>query len=277
MSTAGSAPTRPPRSGRNVPMAIGVGLGLGAIIVASLLTYRQTFIAVVAAAVVVSVVEMRATLHRAGIALQAIPVALASAGIIIGTWWFGFVAQGVGLAVGALLVFVWRFTGGADGYLRDVSASLFLLVYIGLFASFATLLLVPPDGTARVLTFLIAVVCSDTGGFAAGVLLGKHPMAPRISPKKSWEGMAGSLVLAALAGSLCFVFMLDQTWWKGAIFGAVLAVVATVGDLSESLIKRDLGVKDMGTVLPGHGGVMDRLDSMLPGAVVSFLLMWAMI
>ena len=164
-----------------------------------------------------------------------------------------------------------------DGYLTDVAASVFLAIYLGLFASFATLLVAPADGAQRVLTFLIMVVSSDTGGYAAGVLFGKHPMAPTISPKKSWEGFAGSILAAMVGGALSVALMLDHPWWQGLITGAVIAIVATVGDLAESLIKRDLGVKDMGNLLPGHGGVMDRMDSLLPSAVVSWILLTAFV
>ena len=146
-------------------------------------------------------------------------------------------------------------------------------MYLGLFASFATLMLVPDDGAQRILTFMIMVVASDTGGYIAGVLFGKHPMAPKISPKKSWEGFAGSLLGAALGGALCVWLLLDGQWWQGLIAGLAVAIVATGGDLTESLIKRDLGVKDMGNLLPGHGGVMDRMDSLLPSAVVTWCLL----
>jgi phosphatidate cytidylyltransferase len=168
---------------------------------------------------------------------------------------------------------VWRFTGGIDGYLRDLSASVLTAAYVPLLASFAAMLVVPEDGVARVLCFMILVVSSDTGGFAAGVWFGKHPMAKVISPKKSWEGFAGSMVAGVAAGVLTLTLLLDGQWWQGALFGAALVCTATVGDLVESLIKRDLKIKDMGQLLPGHGGLMDRLDSLLPAAVVSWLLL----
>ena len=142
-----------------------------------------------------------------------------------------------------------------------------------LLAGFAALLLAPDDGAGRVIAFIVTVVCSDVGGFAAGVLFGKHPMAPSISPKKSWEGMAGSLSACMLAGVLLIGLMLGGPWWAGLIFGAAIAVSATVGDLGESLIKRDLGIKDMGDLLPGHGGLMDRMDSLLPSAAIAYLLL----
>ena len=264
------------RSGRNLPVAIGVGLGLGAVVVAALFTVRQLFVVIIVAAVVASIWEMRTTLAGArGITLAWIPLAVGSAATIALAWPYGHTAQVLGVAFTALAVMAWRFRRGADGYLADVSASVFLAVYLGVFASFATLMAAPHDGHARVLAFLIMVVCSDTGGFAAGALLGRHPMAPTISPKKSWEGFGGSVVLAMVGGALSVSLLpaLHHPWWQGLVIGGVLALVATIGDLAESLIKRDLGVKDMGTLLPGHGGVMDRMDSLLPSAVVAWTLL----
>lgn len=262
------------RAGRNLPMALAVGLGLGAIIVGSLLWYRQSFVGIITLAVLASVWELRTTLAKArGIEIAWLPLAVGVGATVVLAWPFGHTAQAVGVVATALACLAWRFGKGADGYLRDVSATVFLAVYLGLFASFATLLVEPEDGAYRVLTFLVVVVCSDTGGYAAGVLFGKHQMAPKISPKKSWEGFAGSAVTAMVGGALSVALMLDHPWWQGVVVGAILTIVATVGDLSESLIKRDLGVKDMGTLLPGHGGVMDRLDSLLPSAVVAWMLL----
>lgn len=252
-------------------MAIAVGLGLGALAIASLLIYRETFILIIAAAVVASIWELRATLAAArGITITWIPIAIGSVATIALAWPYGQAAQGIGVALTALVCMVWRFGKGAAGYLADVSASIFVLVYLGLLASFATLMLAPDDGAGRIITFLIMVVCSDTGGYAAGVLFGKHPMAPTISPKKSWEGFAGSVTTAMVGGALCVWLALGGQWWQGLIVGATVAVTSTGGDLTESLIKRDLGVKDMGNLLPGHGGIMDRMDSLLPSAVVTW-------
>jgi phosphatidate cytidylyltransferase len=117
------------------------------------------------------------------------------------------------------------------------------------------------------------VVCSDTGGYATGVLFGRHPLAPIVSKGKTWEGFAGSVLFCSIAGVLILTLTFHQAWWKGLLFGLAIVVTATVGDLGESMIKRDLGVKDMGDLLPGHGGVMDRLDSMLPCAAVAYLLL----
>ncbi len=264
------------RAGRNLPVAIGVGLGLGAVLIACLLLVRQLFVVIIVAAVVASIWEMRSTLARArGITVAWIPLAVGSAATIALTWPYGHKAQALGIALTALAAMGWRSAKGADGYFADVSATVFLAIYLGLFGSFATLLVSPSDGHARVLAFLIMVVGSDTGGYAAGALFGRHPMAPKVSPKKSWEGFAGSLVAAMAGGALAVSLQpaLHHPWWQGAVVGGVIACVATAGDLAESLIKRDLGVKDMGTLLPGHGGVMDRMDSLLPSAVVSWALL----
>ncbi len=255
-------------------MAIGVGVGLGALIVAALLLYRPAFVAIVAAAVLAGVWEMTQTLRRArDIEIAWLPVGLGSLAIIALAWPWEHRAQALGVALTAVVCLLWRFPRGADGYLRDVSASVFLLVYLGMFGSFATLLVQPHDGSQRALTFLIVVACSDTGGYAAGVLFGRHLLAPSFSPKKSWEGLAGSAIAAMAGGALSVSLMLDHPWWQGVVVGAVLTIVAVVGDLAESLIKRDLGVKDMGTLLPGHGGIMERLDSLLPSVVVAWALL----
>lgn len=268
------APVRTSRAGRDLPKAIGVGVAVGAVAIVLLTLWRPGFVGLIAVVMATAVWEMRGTLHRArGIALAWPPVLCGTVATVLCAWWWGHQAQGIGLALTALAVLFYRLRGGASGYLADVAASIFLAVYLGGFGSFATLLVHPPDGFGRILVFLIAVVCSDTGGYAVGVLFGRHPMAPTISPKKSWEGFAGSLVAATAGASIALPLLLHAHWWYGAILGVVVALVAVGGDLAESLIKRDIGVKDMGTLVPGHGGVMDRLDSLLPCAVVSWLLL----
>ncbi|MEO7124737.1 MAG: phosphatidate cytidylyltransferase [Nakamurella sp.] len=268
------APKRTPRAGRDLPKAIGVGLGLIAVAVTSLLVWRPGFVGLVAIVMAAAVWEMRGTFQRArGISVVWIPVMVGVVATVVATWWWGHEAQAVGVALTALAVMFYRLRGGGHGYLVDIAASIFLVVYLGGIGSFATLLVQPADGVGRILVFLIAVVCSDTGGYAVGVMIGKHPMAPTISPKKSWEGFAGSLLLATIGAAVAMPLLLHAHWWQGAILGAVVALVAVGGDLAESLIKRDIGVKDMGTLVPGHGGVMDRLDSLLPCAVVSWVLL----
>jgi phosphatidate cytidylyltransferase len=276
-----SEPTteRPPvatssRAGRNVPVSIAVGLVLGAAVLISLLTVRHIFIGVVAAAIAIGTVELAGALKRGGnIDVALWPVLVGGQAMVWLSWPFEREGVIAGFVLTVLACMVWRFRGGIDGYFRDLSASVLTAAYVPLLASFAAMLVLPEDGVARVLCFLILVVSSDTGGFVAGVFFGKHPMAKVISPKKSWEGFAGSMTAGIVAGVLTLTLMLDGQWWQGALFGAALVCTATVGDLVESLIKRDLKIKDMGQLLPGHGGLMDRLDSLLPAAVVSWLLL----
>jgi phosphatidate cytidylyltransferase len=268
------APAPAKKAGRNLPAAIAVGVLLGGTVLVSLLTVRQIFVGVVAAAVAVGTYELAGALKRgADIRVTLWPVLIGGQAMVWLSWPFGRNGLLAAFVVTILACLVWRFRGGADNYVRDVSSSILTAAYVPLFASFAAMLVVAEDGVARVLCFLIVVVCNDVGGYTTGAKLGRHPMAPTISPKKSWEGFAGSMVVGTLAGTLAVMFLLDGQWWQGAVFGAAIVCTATVGDLVESLIKRDLGIKDMGDLLPGHGGLMDRLDSLLPSAVVSWLLL----
>jgi phosphatidate cytidylyltransferase len=265
--------SKPSRAGRDLRAAILVGVGLGALVILSLLTVRQTFIGIVAAAVAVSTWELANAFKKGGINVALWPALIGGQAIIWLSWPLERAGMMTGFVVTVLVCMIWRFRGGSDGYLRDLSASVFTVAYIPVFASFAAMLVVPEDGAGRAFAFLIGVVLSDVGGYAAGVFLGKHPMAPTISPKKSWEGFAGSMVAGMAGGAITVTTLLDGQWWHGVLFGAALVITATAGDLVESLIKRDLGIKDMGTLLPGHGGLMDRMDSLLPSAVASWLLL----
>ncbi|MEU4524943.1 CDP-archaeol synthase [Amycolatopsis sp. NPDC024027] len=266
------------KAGRNLPAAIGVALLLGAAIIVSLLTVRYLFIGIIAIAIAVGTFEFAGVLRRvADIRVAMIPVLVGGQAMIWLAWPFGREGALTAFVLTVLACLLWRLPGGAKGYLRDISASTFAAAYLPLFGAFAAMLVPPSDGVGRVLTFLIGVVASDTGGYIAGVLGGKHPMAPTISPKKTWEGFAGSVIGGVVAGALTLSLLLDGHVWQGVIFGVAIVLTATLGDLVESLIKRDLGVKDMGTLLPGHGGIMDRLDSLLPSAVVSWLLLSAFV
>jgi phosphatidate cytidylyltransferase len=272
---AAAAPAAPAiKGGRNLPAAIAVGVLLGAAVLVSLLTVRHIFVGIVAAAAAVGTIELVGALKRgADIRVTLWPVLIGGQAMVWLSWPFGRNGLLAAFVLTILACLVWRFRGGADGYLRDISASILTAAYVPLFASFAAMLVVADDGVARVLCFLILVVCNDTGGYIVGAKLGRHPMAPTISPKKSWEGFAGSVAAGIIAGILTVTLTLDGQWWHGALFGIAMVCTATVGDLVESLIKRDLKIKDMGTMLPGHGGLMDRLDSLLPSAVVSWLLL----
>jgi len=277
-ASAGDPGDQPPaktsRAGRNLWAAIGVGVGLGAVILTCLFTLPKLFVGIVAIAVAISTFELAGALRRAGgINVALVPVLVGGQAMVWLSWPFERVGLLAAFVVTILACLVWRFREGVDGYVRDMTASVFVASYVPLFASFAAMLVVPDDGAYRALCFLIGVVCSDTGGYAAGVLFGKHPMAPSISPKKSWEGFAGSMVTGAVGSALSVTLLLHGQWWQGVLLGAALVITSTVGDLVESLIKRDLGIKDMGNLLPGHGGLMDRMDSLLPSAVVAWLLL----
>ncbi|WP_073459815.1 phosphatidate cytidylyltransferase [Pseudonocardia thermophila] len=264
-------PPRTSRAGRDLVAAISVGVVLGAVVLASLLIERHLFLGVIALAAAIGTVELAGALRRgAGIEVP-LPVLLVGGQAIVWLAWpFGLAAVAVAFAGTVLAVVLWRMRAGTLNYLRDVSAGVFIAAYVPLLCSFASLMTVAPDGTGRIITFILCVVASDVGGYTTGVLAGRHPMAPTISPKKSWEGFAGSLTAGMIAGALAVAFLLDGQWWAGALTGALLVVCATLGDLVESMIKRDIGIKDMGNLLPGHGGLMDRLDSLLPTALVAW-------
>jgi phosphatidate cytidylyltransferase len=266
---------KPSRAGRNLPAAIGVGLGLGAVIVVSLFVYRPSFGFVVGAAVLYGLWEITRAIGTTGVHPPLPPLLVGAAAALVAAWQRGPDGLVVAVLLTACAVLIWRIGDGAQGYLRDVGAALFVLLYVPLLAGFAILLAHPSDGAGRVLAFIATVVCSDTGGYATGVLFGKHPLAPIVSKAKTWEGFAGSVIACSTAGILFLTLTFHEAWWKGLLFGLAIVVTATIGDLGESLVKRDLGVKDMGTLLPGHGGVMDRLDSLLPCAAVAYLLLSA--
>ena len=261
------------RAGRNLPAAIAVGLGLGVLIVSTLLIRKESFVALVALAVAVGIWELRAALRHAAVRAPLAPPVVGMVAMLWAAYVHGPGALVVAWALTCLAVVLWRGTGRLDGAGRDVLGGIFIATYPTFLVGFAILLLAPEDGVGRVFVFLITTVCSDVGGYAAGVLFGRHPMAPTISPKKSWEGFAGSVLLCIVAGSLTVHFILDHSWVIGIALGVGVAIAATVGDLMESLIKRDLGIKDMSNVLPGHGGIMDRLDSL----VVVAPIVWAVL
>src|SRR3954464_9473493 len=264
----------PGRAGRNLPIAILVGLTLGALVIVPLYSpYRWAFVAVIVAAMAVATYEIVSALRALGAQPPLVPLLAGGGAMVVLAYAQGSESLFVALVLTVLACIVWRLADPAEGYLRDTAASTFTAVYVPFLISFAALMTVPPDGPRRITAFIATVVCSDVGGYAAGVLFGKHPMAPSVSPKKSWEGFAGSLLACAVAGAVFFVTLFHVPWWQGVIYGLCVVLSATLGDLGESMIKRDISIKDMGTLLPGHGGIMDRLGPRRPTAPIASLLL----
>lgn len=271
--TAGTSPSGGSRTGRNLPAAIAVGVVLGAAVIGSLLTVKEIFLLVVAAAVGVGVMEMAKAFASRDIVVPQVPVLAGMVAMLAGGYWGGPVWLVGSFVVFVFVLLIWRMFGaGTEGYVRDATASVFTLVYPPLLAGFVALLLAPDDGASRVLIFIAVTVASDIGGYVAGVLFGRHKMSI-ISPKKTWEGFAGSVLACVVVGAWLVVWLMDGELWQGALIGALGAVFATMGDLVESMIKRDLGIKDMGSILPGHGGIMDRLDSLVATLIPTWLLL----
>lgn len=265
------------RAGRDLPAAVGVGLALAVLVLLSLYVERAAFVGLAAVAVLVALWELAQALRVRGVALPLVPAVAGGVGMLVAAYVAGPAALVLALAVTIVALLVWCAAGSGAGWTRDVTAGVFAVVYVPLLAAFAMLMLRADDGPDRIVLLVLLVVASDTGGYAAGVLLGRHPMAPTVSPKKSWEGFAGSLAAGLLVGAVAAPLLLGAQWWHGAVLGLLAVCTATLGDLGESMVKRDLGLKDMGSLLPGHGGLMDRLDSLLPTAPVAYLVLAAAI
>ncbi|GAA3519061.1 phosphatidate cytidylyltransferase [Actinocatenispora rupis] len=267
-----------PRAGRNLPAAIGVGVGLGVVVLASLFLWRPAFLGVVAVGVVVGTWETVRAFGRAAEPEKRtrpplVPLLVGAVAMQGLAWFGGLEALTIGLVFTLTAVLIWRLADGPPGFRRDVTSAALIAAYVPFLAGFGTLLARPEDGAERIVAALAMVVLSDTGGYAVGVFLGRHKMAPRISPGKSWEGFAGSVVTTAIGGAVLLLLLFHVPVWWGALFGVAVSLASVLGDLVESMIKRDLGIKDMGHLLPGHGGVMDRLDSILFAVPVSFALL----
>lgn len=264
--------SKPSRAGRNLPAAIASGVILGVIVLLSLFTVKWTFAIVVIAALLIAAFEFVKAFGQRGIQVARLPLVVFTIAIPVVAYLWGISAQMTAMGVAMLALLFWRIRRGAYGYVRDVTASAFVIAYLPFMAGFLMLTLAATNGPQRVVAFILLTIGNDIGGYAAGVLFGKHPIAAHLSPKKSWEGLAGSLVAQSALGAATFVLLLDAPWWQGVIAGIILTGTATAGDFAESAIKRDLGVKDMGSFLPGHGGMMDRLDSLIPNAFASWAL-----
>lgn len=260
------------KPGRNLPAAIVSAVVLAVLVLVSLFTIKWLFGVVAIVALLVAVHEFVKVLESKGIHVARTPVYLATAVIPSVAYIWGFEAQLATTGIAILSVMIWRLRKGSEGFVADISVSVMLVVYLPFMAAFLMLTLAADNGPWRVLVFVLLTVSNDIGGYVVGIFIGKHPMAPQISPKKSWEGLAGSIALQSIVGILAFMYIFDVPWWQGLIAGLVMTIGATGGDFIESAIKRDLDVKDMGTTVPGHGGIMDRLDSLIPNAFVSWVL-----
>ena len=268
-----AAGTTQSRAGRNLPTATAVGVTLGLGVIASLVFRKEVFLGVVTVAACFGIWELRAGLAQGKINVPLVPSIVGAITMITATFGGGGQALTVSFGLTCISVLLWRMADGLQDAIRDIAGGIFVAAYVPLLASFSSLMLAAPDGAERIFVLMIVTIASDVGGYAVGVVAGRHPMAPSVSPKKSWEGAAGSAVACVIAGIATVTLILGGHWWVGAIVGLAVVVSATVGDLTESTIKRDLGIKDMGSILPGHGGFMDRLDSLLFSAPV----VWALL
>ena len=268
------------KTGRNLPLAIIIGLVLGFAMLFSLIMVKEFFMLVAAFLIGFTVFELASAVRSYGRRVPRWPAVIAGLALVPAAFYLQEQGQWL-VALGSVgFVGLWRVVelvnprlrGSAREVGHDLAAGAFILIYVAFLASFSVLLTSKPGGEWWTLSFVIIVISIDTGAYATGMTLGKHPMVPRISPKKTWEGFAGSVATAFIAGILVSLFIINQPWWFGLIFGGVIVATATIGDLTESLIKRDLGIKDSSKWLPGHGGFLDRMDSILPSCAAAYVL-----
>jgi len=268
------------RTGRNLVLATLIGLGLGGLMLVSLIFIKSLFMILAVVVVAFTALELAEALRRAGRNVPRIPVIVSAISVVPAAFYWDAGGQWLSLMLGIAFISVWRLVMlavpahrvPARVVLGDIGGGFLIQVYVVFLASFAVLLVAQDDGEWWTLAFLLLVISADTAAYAAGLSFGKHRMVPSISPKKTWEGFAGAALACIIVGILLALFMLGQPWWVGALFGIVILIAATFGDLAESLIKRDLGIKDMSSWLPGHGGFLDRLDSILPSAAAAYAL-----
>ncbi len=259
------------RAGRKLLPSIGVSIALFAIVWFSLAYERSIFAAIVALAMVLGVREMVGALKKADIHLSFPALVVASIGMAFAAWFGGVNGLAVATAIALPLLLALLLPKGPEHFIQSSSAYALTLIYIPFLAGFLILLARPQSGFERMMTFVVLIACNDTFAYFTGLVFGKHTMAPRISPKKTWEGFIGSIVFTTVAGALAFEYILEAQMWIGALAGLAVVISGTVGDLIESAIKRDLAIKDMGDLLPGHGGVLDRIDSILFAAPTLWL------
>ncbi|GGM49237.1 phosphatidate cytidylyltransferase [Microbacterium saperdae] len=268
------------RTGRDLILAILIGLAFGAALLGSLLFIKALFVPFALAAALLGVYELSRALRSGGRRIDVVPQLIAAAILVLSAYFAEIWLCWIVLFVAVSFVIVWRLVAqmvSKDGrtygdVLADAVVGGFVQIYVPFLAGVALILLKQEGGQWWVLSFVAIAVAADTGAYAAGLAFGRHPMAPKISPKKTWEGFAGAVAASMIAGTLLAIFLLDLPWWAGLIFGASILLSATLGDLGESMLKRDIGIKDMSSWLPGHGGLLDRLDSILPSTVPALCL-----
>jgi phosphatidate cytidylyltransferase len=267
------------RTGRNLIVATLIGLAFGGALLLSLLVIKELFLVLAVLIAGFASYELAQAMRKGGYLVPRIPTVVVAVLAVPIAYYGGAGGQLLAVLGGILVVTLWRLGEHAVPRLRrsgaaltrDLAAGAFVQAYVTFLATFAVVLTAADGGQWWTLAFIIVAVAADTGAYAFGLAFGKHKMAPIISPKKTWEGFAGGAAASLVAGVLLSTLMLGNTWWFGLIFGAAIFLSATLGDLAESLIKRDIGIKDMSSWLPGHGGFLDRLDSILPSAAVAFV------
>jgi len=259
------------KAGRKLGPSIVVSLSLIALVWFALAYLREVFAVVVAVAVLLGIREIVRAFSARGIYISVVSLAVGALALTYATWNGGAAGLAIATAIAIPLLLIQLLTKGPDGFVQSATATTFSLLYLPFLGGFLILLAKPSTGLERVMTFVVLVGCNDTFGYVVGVLFGKHPLVPVISPKKSWEGLIGSIVFTVIGGSLAFKYIMTMHWWIGAVVGLMIVFTATCGDLIESAMKRDLQLKDMGTLLPGHGGILDRLDSVLISAPALWL------
>ena len=259
------------RAGRKLLPSIAVSLSLIALVWFALAYQRAIFALVVTIAVVLGIRELNKAFTAVDIHIPLWSLTTAAVGLCAATWFGGISGLAVATAIAFPCLLVLLLPRGTVNFVKTASASALALVYLPFLAGFLILLARTSNGLERVMTFVVLVGCNDTFAYLTGVLFGKRPLAPKISPKKTIEGLLGSLVFTIAGGAIAFHYIMGAEWWLGALAGLLTVFTATSGDLIESALKRDMAIKDMGNLLPGHGGIMDRLDSVLFAAPALWL------
>ena len=259
------------KAGRKLVPSIVVGLSLLGLIWFSLSVYKELFLLVLATAVVLGIREIVRAYNSSNIAISFPSLSIAAVALLGAAWVDGIAGLAIATAISFPILLIRLLLNGPEGFVGKATATTFSLLYLPFLAGFIILLATPSNGFQRVMTFVVLVGCNDTFGYFVGVLLGKHPLVPSISPKKTWEGLVGSVIFTILGGCLAFHYIMNMDWWIGIVVGLMIVFTATCGDLIESAMKRDLSLKDMGSLLPGHGGMLDRLDSVVLSAPAMWL------